>query len=189
MKRFDHQKALCIVALIFAIAMAIAIFVKCEKVFTVKDYDIYTISEGQHYANERHPAYINSPFLTIQFTPDETWYYEDDTHWNKLGGLTSANIHQNSIRIAWRCTAGEIRIAIYEYREGERVITPLGTVDRWDSVIIELDENRVMFREKYYYIGDHDQKGWIAFPYFGGEATAPHDMTFRIKYIYYGGHN
>ncbi len=184
MKRFDDQKALCITILVILLGILIATMVRCDKVFTVKDYDLYTISEGQHYANERHLAYINSPFLTIQFTPDESWYYEDDTHWNKLGGLTSANIHQNSIRIAWRCTAGEIRIAIYEYRDGEREITELGYVTGWTSVIIEMDGNRVMFNEKFYPIGKHEQKGWLAFPYFGGTATAPHDITFRIKYIY-----
>jgi hypothetical protein len=47
-----------------------------------------------------------------------------------------------------------------------------------------MDKNRVMWQEKYYDIGEHEQKGWLAFPYFGGEATAPHDMIFRIKYIY-----
>ncbi len=186
MKNFDYQKALCIVALIFLGIILFSILTSCHKAWEPKQHDIYTISEGKHYANERHPAYITSPFLTVQFEPDASWYYASiyDTHWNKLAGISSNRIHQNSIRIAWRCTHGQIRIAIYEYRDGERVITPLGYVYDWTSVIIEMDNNRVMFQEKYYDIGTHEQKGWLAFPYFGGEATAPHNMEFRINLIY-----
>lgn len=158
----------------------------CHKIWEPREHDVYTISKGQHEANERHLAYINSPFLTIQFTPDDSWYYEPqfDKHWNKLAGITTEQIHYNSIRIAWRCTNGNIRIAIYEYRNGERVITELGVVYKWDSVIIELDKSRVMFREKYYDVGYHDTKGWLCFPYFGGTAAAPHDMTFRINFVH-----
>ncbi len=166
--------------------ISLILLTSCHKMWEPRQHEIYTISKGQHYANERHMAYINSPFITLQFTPDESWYYEPehDKHWNKLGGIASNNIHENSVRVAWRCTLGEIRIAIYEYRNGERVITELGTVEKWDSVIIEMDESRVMWREKFYPIGKHEQKGWVCFPYFGGTIPAPHDMIFRINFVH-----
>ena len=159
----------------------------CHKLWEPERHDLFTISEGNHESNERHLGYIKSPFITLQFRANDTWYYPEvfDTHWNKLGGIASNQIHQNSVRIAWRCTDGKILIAIYEYRNGERVITPLGEIDGdWTSVIIELDRNRIMWREKYYPIGTHEQKGWICYPYFGGNIPAPHDMSFEINFHY-----
>lgn len=165
--------------------LLILLLTSCHKVWKPRQHEVYTISKGQHECNERSLAYLNSPFLTLQFTPDESWYYEPqyDKHWNKLGGISSNQIHQNSIRIAWRCTLEEIKLAIYEYRDGERVITELGSIDDgWWSIIIEMDKNRVVFREKYFETGTHEEKGWLCYPYFGGKEPAPHDMIFKINF-------
>ena len=157
-----------------------------HRAWKPSNFSVYTISKNNHYCNERIPVKVNSEFLTLQFKPDKSWYYsaKSDIHWNKLGGLTTNNIHDNSIRIAWRCTNEKIRIAIYEYWQGERIITPLGSVEGWESVIIELDKSKVLFRERFYPIKNHSQRGWLCFPYFGGTIPAPHDISFNLKYIY-----
>lgn len=131
--------------------------------------------------------------------------------WNKLIGLSATvNPHENSGRWAWRYDQDSemIRLAGYVYINGQRNIQDLfgGRLDpdslknpllvpigKWIDLSVEYDKQLESWRYWRYYDGGHmggwmrtgKLKGknfWWTGLYFGGNATAPHDVNVIYKF-------
>ena len=113
---------------------------------------------------------------------------EDQADINKLYGLTSLRIHKNSARIGWRAEGKVIRIFAYWYRNGVRGWQDLGIVKPGEQhsyeVLIKKDRYIFKLDNREFIITDTPK--WIpllvfkALPYFGGNRTAPHNMSMYI---------
>lgn len=131
---------------------------------------IYKIKRGTH----KNWFSIRWPFMFRRFRVDfklnETmWYPGGGTGWNKLVGVTSLLIHKNSYRIAWRPAeeSGMFKLAIYEYINKERVITPFRGLFKANELV------SVMIDKQMYILTGF---------YFGGQDKAPHDMQVEINF-------
>lgn len=120
----------------------------------------------------------------------ESHYYDhtvkDGDDINKLYGITSIKIHENSARIGWRYIGDEkFEIFAYYYVRGIRdwyLITTVN-VDQLVNYSIDVSNNQYTFGANNKWCHVSDTKNILAarsFPYFGGNNTAPHKMYFKI---------
>jgi hypothetical protein len=161
---------------------------------------IYKIKKGTHgpwYDWSLHLG-INSFKIKAKFT--ESCLYdkldrEDDL--NKLYGFSLGRHHTNSLRIGWRPSRkykDEIEIWSYIYTNSERTYRLLKTVTindwheyeaHWVDGVITIritDPSRV--DNVYSFIAPQPKTkiGYMLFPFFGGQAPAPHNMKLYIKH-------
>jgi len=164
----------------------------------------YFIYKDHHYAR---------PFPWPKFTLKSQWsktikvrfsdlarYFigTDQSDINKLFGISYGHHHTNSDRIGWRYDINKnmIEIMIYSYINKERQSQHLRHVSIGEEVIISIststssDSRDVMFTcgnsklEKTYPISGwfHKLKYTLGL-YFGGNRTAPHDISIDITEI------
>lgn len=115
---------------------------------------------------------------------------------NKLYGFAYYGLnHLNSFRIGWTGEGGKIKIYLYYYINGKRYFQLLGEckTDEWIYFNIRFENGKIKVRmtresgntflaytEKYTTTGVFVLK---QFPYFGGNAKAPHKIRIDIKEI------
>lgn len=109
---------------------------------------------------------------------------------NKLYGVSdcSSYHHNNSARFGWRWHQNQLEIWAYSYVNGERFSTFIDTValDTFNNYEILFSENKYIFRlnDKEVEIKRACQAkatGYKLFPYFGGNETAPQDISIWIQ--------
>jgi hypothetical protein len=135
------------------------------------------IYKGMHFTlNRMYPIGEINRVVSI----DKSCWYENPTGWNKLIGLTSWNIHQESIRIAWRPTAdiNKFMIAFYEYHNGERIITPLWTIYSGEEIHVIIGDGMAIVNGVGYVYDATDCKFRADF-YFGGKDKSPKKMYIK----------
>jgi hypothetical protein len=114
------------------------------------------------------------------FIIDKSCWYENSTGWNKLGGLISSKIHEESIRIAWRPDRdrNKFQIAIYEYHKGERTITKLANIYADEEITVFINDGLAFVNRvgKSFYA---ENLKYTANFYFGGQDKAPHKMHVK----------
>ncbi|GEM_PF-5722082 len=117
--------------------------------------------------------------------------------WNKLMGLSTLDIHRNSIRLGWRWvpSAGKMELGFYGYWNGTRYDMPLAQVNlnEWVDVELTLNSRGISAR-----VGtvSWQQAGTLRAPwwmpifstalrtaYFGGDETAPQAITIRVRNV------
>ena len=127
---------------------------------------------------------------------DNCWYDAeqfpayDRLDLNKLYGITTASIHKNSARFAWRAEKDSI-IAVYAYWyiNGKRDILKLGETNtsRFDYYRVRVKDNKYVFQfnDIYHTVEGVDKTYWLnsyrSYPYFGGTQPAPHFMEIIIN--------
>lgn len=150
----------------------------------------------------------------IMFDESCLYTNDDSEHdWNKAFGWSNSLLpyywkegkkwqtghHKNSVRLGWRSDGKQIELAMYTYQNGKRVIKPIMfvPVNSWIRVgmFIRTDEFgiRLVMTVKSQNASIHqmdltDYKigwGYRLYPYFGGQAKAPHIMRFHIKTVTY----
>jgi len=175
-------------------------FVSCNS-FKVDPITAYIIDEGQHnsysynFNNKRKknpiaPILIRGNRLefNFMFTSQHIYNYniKDGDDINKLYGITSTKIHQNSARFGWRYIGNnKFEIFAYYYVKGIR--------DWYSLLIVKINETvkySIDVSNKQYTFGANNNwhhvyntKNIMAFrsyPWFGGNNTAPHKMIFKI---------
>lgn len=115
--------------------------------------------------------------------------------WNKLMGLTTVDIHGDSLRLGWRYDPvdDEIELGLYAYVNGARVdayITsvPLDTVHdvtmAWseDRLSVEVDGIEVEVPGPRAYTTRITSV--LTTTYFGGDETAPHDIHVDVRDVW-----
>ena len=135
-------------------------------------------------------------------------YYigEDQSDVNKLLGLSFGFHHNNSIRLGWRFHDGRIEICGYLYRDGIRKSTiPITSIpieqaefdvrlkynSRLGTISVELLQgDKVIGADVWQYTYPCKGSVWSygLGLYFGGNRTAPHDMTIiredlKVKFL------
>lgn len=165
----------------------------------------YLIKKGNHYASmslfEKIGAIgwkINNLSMRFIFRKECWWApprNQDDYDQNKLAGIGfGTNHHNNSVRLTWVPDfASQGMINVYGYTYDEKKADP-----KFVSVFIKsvhVDEpvtGKIESREGFYFITVKDvtvkmdnvnsdpKLCFRLFPYFGGNNTAPHDMTIEL---------
>lgn len=109
---------------------------------------------------------------------------------NKLYGVSDCNSyhHSNSARFGWRWYQNQLEIWAYSYVNGKRLSAFVDTV-----ALNEYNEYEIMFEDNQYVFRLNDKKvemerscqaqaiGYKLFPYFGGDETAPQDISIWIE--------
>jgi hypothetical protein len=166
----------------------------------------YLIKKGNHYASMSFFEKIgaigwNIRTLSVKFVfRKECWWApprnQDDHDLNKLAGIGfGTNHHQNSVRLAWVPDfENEGMIQVYGYTYDEKTEGQKLTMTFIKSVrVLETNTGKIESRDGVYYITVNDvtirmdnvnpdpNLCFRLFPYFGGNNTAPHDMTVELE--------
>jgi len=179
-------------------AFSILILTACEEALE-NPYEEFIISKG------RHNSSINIEQLqstTLRFSAifDESAIYETENpinqyDINKLLGFSDCNSHHHthSARFGWRWLDGSLDIHAYAYVNGERITERIGIVELNQAYNYELS-----FSDRAYYFSLQGYPTvtiprvntcnygiyYMLFPYFGGDESAPHKVSIKIKINY-----
>lgn len=156
----------------------------------------YLIERGSHYSHRSGlPPGVANLFdgrhLTFQAMFFKNCIYVGDSAINKLYGFTDCNstVHENSVRFGWRVRADStIDIFAYHYIDGSRYWHFMGNTcpNKADDYEIWAKGHDYYFRFNEKEFITYRSKSCVhgirerLFPYFGGSATAPHQMQIEI---------
>jgi hypothetical protein len=164
----------------------------------VNQYVKYTILQGQQYCtlNPYTPVKYEELKFVVKFDSSavyKTVSTSNQVDINKLFGFSDndANHQQFSARFGWRWSNNALRLFAYVYNNGVMSFKELGTVAigtenncsikvTSTSYIFTLnDKTDVMPRNS----TSASASGYKLYPYFGGDETAPHEVSIWIKEI------
>jgi hypothetical protein len=166
----------------------------------------YLIKKGNHYASVSIFEKIgaigwNFKSLSMRFIfRSECWWApprnQDDNDLNKLAGIGfGTNHHKNSVRLAWVPDFGNHgMINVYGYTYDEKKEGQKLTMAFIKSVhVLETNTGRIESSDGVYFLTVNDVTIQMnnlnsdpglyfkLFPYFGGNNTAPHNMTIELE--------
>jgi hypothetical protein len=156
----------------------------------------FTIFKGMHRAWPlRLGFFANKRSIKKAVTFSENCRYtglgDDQLDMNKLYGLSYTwSPHGESARFSWRYSEGiqKIVLGAYCYVNGDRINTPLRSVQIGDTVILEIriEGGRYWFYAdgKLLHTVPFTHRKKYAYPlglFFGGNRKAPHKMTAALK--------
>jgi hypothetical protein len=182
---------------LISVLILVALFIAYTCRNFLDNWDSYEIKKGDHFSKRkgmprrlvslqdgRH-MHFKAQFLSTCFYQP---FYDDI---NKLYGFTDCNssIHDNSIRFGWRHDGkGKIEIFAYWYANGKSGYHKLGSTE-----VDVVDDYELWAKgDKYYFRFNEIEfetprsidcnKGLRVrcFPYFGGDAPAPQQMSIKI---------
>jgi hypothetical protein len=118
----------------------------------------------------------------------------NQSDWNKLMGLSTDRIHDNSIRIGWRWNPATqlIELGSYGYLDGARVMPMIATVPLGQPIdcVLKMTDAGLYAQAG---AGSYTQSGsngvgfaitWVLHSaYFGGDETAPHQIHVAVSNI------
>ena len=117
-----------------------------------QNWQCYTIKQGKH----RSVNKIDNAYSQIKFQADLSDAIYDTTalgvdkyDWNKLYGITSSQIHQDSYRIGFRLLNHQWQFSAYWYKDGKRYSQYLGSCNINDKpvfIIDARDDNTCLFK-------------------------------------------
>lgn len=159
-------------------------------------FTTYTIRQGEHYADYNTFTPIETAALEFVAKFDSSAIYSskeavNQYDINKLYGFSDNNAHhhQYSARFGWSWTQNKLHLYAYVYNEGAVVkedldIVPIGSEI---SCSIRVQNEKYIFTVNNKSIAvsrkstTEKAKGYLLYPYFGGDETAPHNVTIQIK--------
>ena len=162
-----------------------------------KHWKTYTIEQGNHYSNGTHIALIESTHIDFKAKFNSSAIYDlgnksAQTSINKLYGFSDCNSqhHKNSARFGWlwNVSKQQLEIYAYVYLHGNVITHYLG-----NAIIDQEQDYSIYIGTDYYnfnFEGNQVQipRGcnlnnpkYLLYPYFGGNNTAPHQVTIEIK--------
>ena len=156
----------------------------------------YQIKSGQHSATHNPYTAIETDSLQFVVRFDSSAIYqslkpENQYDINKLYGFADngADHHQFSARFGWAWHDGGLQLYGYVYNSGKRESKHLGAVPIGTEISCILavtptayvfhygDESTTMPRSS----TTPKAKGYLLYPYFGGDEVAPHNISIWIK--------
>jgi hypothetical protein len=171
-----------------------AILLTSLLIFTGCKYKTYTIEKGKHYAKGLNFAVTTQKELPLMARFDSSAIYQtkdprNQGDINKLIGFSDCleHHHKNSARLGWRWLNDELQILAYTYKNGERIrkeikSIPLNTKVPM-SIKVEGTQYRFQVEDEVVYMDrgcNGRVKGYLLYPYFGGDETAPHKIEIDI---------
>jgi hypothetical protein len=175
------------------------------------EYTTFAIDSGKHFSYPIMSNLIESGDTFIhkeKFIANDSWYYEGESDWNKLGGVIAlhyGNVHAFSLRFGWRCLNGVLEIGYYDYLPflEEPIKGSMFEIEPYVEYEIEITYSAGCITHKVYehgyelggysYIDDRLETvnhWWINMEagfYFGGNNTAPHEVTVDKKSDHFKG--
>ncbi|SIT79201.1 hypothetical protein [Pontibacter indicus] len=154
----------------------------------------YIIRKGGH-TTQNPLKFIDNSTLRFEATFDSTAIYStslpaNQADINKLYGLSDCETdhHTNSSRFGWRWYEGRLEIHAYTYTNKKRntsYITSVfpGQTNRYELTMGEkvytfkVNDKQVTLPRYCTSMGSNYQ----LYPYFGGDETAPHDISIKIR--------
>ena len=174
--------------LIGAILALVVIMATSCRPFAIAPYEVYRIEAGEHYPtkykNKISPIYSERLEFVTWFNASHIYDNGSDDI-NKLYGITSPKIHENSARFGWRYWNDAIEIFAYYYIDGERHWHKLGDAKLKTRYEFSVDVTGYWYEfnfngNKHRVYTGRNIAAFRSFPYFGGDNPAPHVMTFTI---------
>lgn len=160
-----------------------------------KPFITYVIPAGAHYSNQStFKSFLDSVLqFTVRF--DSSAIYTSNAasnqgDINKLYGFAEeGGHHENSARFGWNWENSKLNLFAYSYIEGERHSLPLGEaiIDKEYSCTIRLAPDAYIFnfnsntRSISRSLNSNIATGYLLYPYFGGDETAPHEIRIYIR--------
>lgn len=156
----------------------------------------YTIRAGAHFADQNNYKAVETDELNFTVRFDSSAIYQscialNQYDINKLYGFSDngGRHHDYSARFGWRWSAGALRLFAYVYNAGAVVSKELATVRIGAEVPCRI---KVMPDSYLFYCAGQltalprksataKGKGYLLYPYFGGDEAAPHDIAIWIK--------
>lgn len=158
-------------------------------------FTLYRILRDQHYSENSIYTKFDQDELRFKVKFDSSAIYttknpDNQFDINKLYGFADndAHHHQYSARIGWRWNDGQLRLFAYVYNNAivsyeELVVVSIGTEHNCSinvtagSYIFSVNGVSKTVPRKSTTL---TAKGYKLFPYFGGDETAPHDISIVI---------
>jgi len=173
---------------LFILLIVVAMACSCRKV--ENDFKVYKIYQGNHYCNGWRLLKANND-IRFSFIFSGDCIYNESAQvcsgWNKLYGISDINNHSNSARIGWRCVCGKIVLGWYVYVNGLCSSGYMDTIQAGQEgtgrIMYGGSDLTIQVNNKFVVLkGTQEPTAlFYQFPYFGGEETAPRDMTIYIK--------
>ncbi|WP_299986261.1 hypothetical protein [uncultured Pontibacter sp.] len=157
-------------------------------------YTTYIIRKGQHSSTSSYRS-VKTSFLRFEAVFDKSAVYttilaNNQADINKLYGMSDCgSLHQtNSARFGWRWYNNRLEILGYVYNGGKWSYQYITSVDLDKPYTYELS----LLSQSYLFSVNGvnvslprscsgQGSGYMLYPYFGGDETAPHDITIRIR--------
>jgi hypothetical protein len=179
-------------------------FISCQKSDVTNTTDnsndgfkVYTIQSGAHYSDQNTPATFNGKSsLAFDVVFDSSAIYatqnpENQYDINKLYGFSDCGTpHQeNSARFGWGWVNNQLQLHAYCYVNGERISQLIGSVPfhtvqhckisvSGNTYVFQLNNSTVTMKR---HCNSSNIDGYRLYPYFGGDETAPHKISIKIK--------
>lgn len=160
------------------------------------EYIEYKIPAGAHSSDKSIFKSIETSELKFVVKFDSSAIYqskatENQYDINKLYGFSDneAHHHQFSARFGWRWSDGALRLFAYVYNEGklsskELAAATIGSEIKCSirteagSYVFSVNDTSVIMPRL---STTPKAKGYMLYPYFGGDETAPHEVRIWIK--------
>jgi hypothetical protein len=171
-------------------------FLDTSPVADTTGFTKYVIQQGAHYASDNTYKPIETSELKFTARFDNSAMYQSATaenqyDINKLYGFSDngAAHHEYSARFGWRWSAGALRLFAYVYNGGKVVSEELGPVPIGKNITCRI---KVESRQYVFYCNEYvrtmprqsktgNGKGYLLYPYFGGDEAAPHEVDIWIR--------
>ncbi len=159
-------------------------------------FTLFTIREGQQFTDGNLYKPIETRQLKFSVKFDSSAIYQsllpiNQYDINKLYGFSDNNAdhHQFSARFGWRWSDNALRLFAYVYNNGIVISKELGSVTIGKEVNCSIKVGEAIYTfiidEITEYLPRSSTtslaKGYLLYPYFGGDELAPHDINIWIK--------
>lgn len=134
----------------------------------------YRIKKGAHRSGLRFwPLFLtNKMSVQVIFHADCLYVQEPRQGINKLFGFSKGINHmENSMRYGWTSDGTKIFIHTFDHIDGDMVYKDAGVVMPGEPFTLTLNDPKPSFF------------GYRLYPYFGGDKTAPQDMTIQMEWL------
>ena len=167
-----------------------------EQLQTTTSFVKYTIKKGTHFSELNNYKAFTKKELKFTVIFDSSAIYssasksnQDDI--NKLYGFSDCGTHhhENSARFGWRWNGSALELHAYWYVKQSRYSRLLQNIPIGKEVELAIH----ILPEHYGFESSHEivlvprhcssnaADGYLLYPYFGGDESAPHDISILIK--------
>jgi hypothetical protein len=161
-------------------------------------YTTWLIKKDNHYPESGSFSKFNGTIIQFKALFDSSAVYQtklpsNQNDINKLYGVADCGTHhhENSARFGWRWNGQTVEIFAYYYVNKERLSVKLGNaaIGQENSYVLSVEGNQYVFQynEKETKVNRHCDSpafdGYLLYPYFGGDETAPHDISIHISVL------
>jgi hypothetical protein len=183
---------------------AVLLFVGCDNEIALTLGDnkaktdsitVYIIPAGSHYAKQSAYRPLSATRIRFKARFNKSAIYQtaekgNQEDINKLYGMSDcdSNHQMNSARFGWRWYNNALEIWAYTYANSARKLAYIGSVplNAYASYEIAFTNTTYIFQVNGSTVSlpRHcrlEAKGYKLYPYFGGDETAPHEITIDIE--------